>query len=270
MPSIVRETIKEIGYTRAKLRLRLRDLRRHLRDRRAVRRTSPMGVDTGGAGDQGMMFGYACDETEELMPLPIMLAHRLVQRLSEAAPQRRARLTCGPTASPRSPSSTRAAGRCASTPSSSPPSTPRRSKHAALKEAIIEEVVRPVIPADLLTHETKFHINPTGRFVDRRAAGRHGPDGPQDHRGHLRRHARRTAAAPSRARTRRRWTAPPPTWPATSPRTSWPPDWPSACEVQLAYAIGVAEPVSVHVDTFGTGKLPEEPHRATRSASTSS
>ena len=106
--------------------------------------------------------------------------------------------------------------------------------------------------------DTKYHINPTGTFRHRRPAWRHRPHRTQDHRGHLRRHG------PSRRRRFHRQGSDQgrplrlPTWPATSPRTSWPPASRDRCEVQLAYAIGVAEPVSVLVDTFGTGKVDHE------------
>ena len=269
LPAIVRQTIKEIGYTRAKFGFDYETCA----VMSSIDQQSPdiaQGVDTGGAGDQGMMFGYACRETEELMPLPITLAHRLVQRLAEARRKRRARFPAPRRQVPGDRRVRRPPRRSASTPSSSPPSTPRPSSIPRLKEAIIEEVIRPVIPADLLTNETKFHINPTGRFViggpqgDTGLTGRKiivdtyggmGPHGGGAFSGKDPTKVDRSAClhgALRRQEHRRR-----------RPRAS-------AAKVQLAYAIGVAEPVSVHVDTFGTGKTSRGSHRRRSCASTSS
>jgi S-adenosylmethionine synthetase len=163
LPSIVRQTIKEIGYTRAKFGFDYETCA-------VINAIDPQsadiaqGVDTGGAGDQGMMFGYAVRETEELMPLPLTLAHQLVQRLSEARrkgeldflrPDGKSQVTVEYDGS----RALRVETVVISTQHA------EAIKHAALKEAIIEEVVKPVIPARFLTAETKFHINPTGRFV---------------------------------------------------------------------------------------------------------
>jgi S-adenosylmethionine synthetase len=117
-----------------------------------------------GAGDQGMMFGYACDETKELMPMPIMLAHKLTRGLAK---QRRSGELpfVRPTASRRSASCTRTTARCASTTWSSPPSTARTSATRNCSDAIIEKLIKKVVPASLLTKQTKFYVNPTGRFV---------------------------------------------------------------------------------------------------------
>jgi hypothetical protein len=163
LPSIVRQTIKEIGYTRAKFGFDYETCA-------VVSSIDPQsadiaqGVDTGGAGDQGMMFGYAVRETEELMPLPLTLAHRLVQRLSEA--RRKGELDfLRPDG--KSQVTVEYEGSRALRVETVVVSTQHAEaiKHAELREAIIEEVVRPVIPAALLTADTKFHINPTGRFV---------------------------------------------------------------------------------------------------------
>ena len=122
------------------------------------------GVDTGGAGDQGLMFGFACRETPELMPLPIMLAHKLARRLSEVRkandldflrPDGKSQVTI----EYEGKRPVRAAAIVISTQHS--PSI----SHADLSDAIIEKIIKPVVPAELLDSNTKFHINPTGRFV---------------------------------------------------------------------------------------------------------
>ena len=136
--------------------------------------------------------------------------------------------------------------RRASTPSSSPPSTPRRRATTTIKHEVLEHVIKPGHPRRPAGRQGHQLLRQPHRPLrHRRPAGRHRPDRPQDHRRHLRRLLPATAAAPSPARTPPRSTAPPPTWPATSPRTSSPPAWPTRCEVQLAYAIGVAHPTSL-------------------------
>src|SRR2546425_712865 len=162
-PSIVRNTIKEIGYTRAKFGFDYETCA-------VISSIDPQspdiaqGVDTGGAGDQGLMFGFAVRETEELMPLPLTLAHRLVMRLSQARrkgqmdflrPDGKSQVTVeyeGPR-----PIAVEAV--VVSTQHA------EAIKHPELKEAIIEEIIKPTIPGDFLTKKTKFHVNPTGRFV---------------------------------------------------------------------------------------------------------
>ena len=161
---IVRDVIRDVGYTRAKYGFDAETCAVIS----SIKRQSPdiaMGVDTGGAGDQGLMFGYACDETDELMPLPIMLAHKLVRRLSRSAqvgqrefPAARRQVAghrgiCGRPAGARG-----LRGR-------SPRSTATRFRIAELHEAILKEVIQHVVPESLMDSRTKFHINPTGRFV---------------------------------------------------------------------------------------------------------
>jgi S-adenosylmethionine synthetase len=215
-----------------------------------------MGVDTGGAGDQGLMFGFACDETEELMPLPILLAHKLVRRLAEV---RRAGVVNFLRPDGKSQVSVEyIGGRPArvdcvviSTQHSDEVST------SDLHEAVKHEVIKPVIPAAMLDNNTKFHINPTGRFVIGGPQGDVGLTGRKiivDTYGGYSRHGGGCFSGKDPSKVDR-----------------------SACymaryvaknivaagvarkaEVQLAYAIGVAEPVSVMVDTFGTGVIPEQ------------
>ena len=252
---IVRGVIREVGYTRAKYGFDA--------DTCAVisslKRQSPdiaMGVDTGGAGDQGLMFGFACDETEELMPMPITLAHKLVRRLSEVRKQghvnflrpdgksqvtveyvngRPVRVDCVVVSTQHSETV---------------------SNHD-LHEAVMHEVIRHVVPAGMLDSKTKFHINPTGKFVTGGPMGDAGLTGRKiivDTYGGYSRHGGGAFSGKDPTKVDR-----------------------SACymaryiaknlvasglahkvEVQLAYAIGVAEPVSVMADTFGTGTIPEE------------
>src|SRR5260221_7791067 len=162
-PSIVRHTIKDIGYTRAKFGFDYETCA-------VISSIDPQspdiaqGVDTGGAGDQGLMFGYAVRETEELMPLPLTLAHRLVMRLSEVRrkgqmdflrPDGKSQVTVEYEGS-------RPVGIEAVVVSTQ---HAEAIKHGDLQEAVIEEIIKPSIPAELLTKGTKFHVNPTGRFV---------------------------------------------------------------------------------------------------------
>ncbi len=253
-PSIVRHTIKEIGYTRAKFGFDYETCA-------VISSIDPQspdiaqGVDTGGAGDQGLMFGYAVRETEELMPLPLTLAHKLVMRLSEA--RRKGELEfLRPDG--KSQVTVEYEGTRAISVEAVVVSTQHAEaiKHAALKEAIIEEVVKPVIPEHLLTPKTKFHINPTGRFVvggpqgDTGLTGRKiivdtyggsAPHGGGAFSGKDPTKVDRSAAYMARYVAKNIVAA------GLAERAL----------IQLAYAIGVADPVSVHVETYGTGKLPE-------------
>ncbi len=252
--SIVRQTIKEIGYTRAKFGFDYETCA-------VISSIDPQsgdiaqGVDSGGAGDQGMMFGFAVRETAEYMPLPLTLAHALVRRLSEARrkgdldflrPDGKSQVTVEYDGG----RPVRVEAVVVSTQHA------EAIKHPELKEAIIEAVIRSVIPAELLTAETKFHVNPTGRFViggpqgDTGLTGRKiivdtyggsAPHGGGAFSGKDPTKVDRSAAYMARYIAKNLVAA------GLADRVL----------LQLAYAIGVADPVSVHVETFGTGKLPE-------------
>ena len=211
-----------------------------------------MGVDTGGAGDQGMMFGYATDETDELMPMPIMLAHRsrsaLADRRATTAsckwlrPDGKAQVTV--VYEDDAPGRGRHGRRLAR-------STTRRSRNAKIRKAIIDDVIEPSIPKELRGKKVKYHINPTGRFVVGGPQGDAGLTGRKiivDTYGGMGRHGGGAFSGKDPSKVDRsacyaaRWVAKNIVAAGLARR----------CEVQVAYAIGVAEPVSVMVDTFGT------------------
>jgi S-adenosylmethionine synthetase len=254
-PGLARKTIERIGYNRAKYGFDCHTCGVLT----AIHEQSgdiAMGVDSGGAGDQGMMFGYACNETEELMPLPLMLAHKLVRRLSEV--RRSGRLDYL-----RPDGKSQVSVRYENDKPVRVENVVVSTQHseivptATLREGIIEEVIRAVVPQSMLHRGTLFHINPTGRFVTGGPMGDSGLTGRKiivdtyGGRGHhgggafsgkdptkvdrsaayMARHIAKNLVAAGAA---------------------------DRCEVQLAYAIGVAEPVSVMVETFDTGAVPEE------------
>jgi S-adenosylmethionine synthetase len=213
-----------------------------------------MGVDTGGAGDQGMMFGFACNETPELMPMPISLAHKLTQKLSEV----RKNGTCP---------YLRPDGKSQVTVEYSAPGKVKRvdavvvsTQHSEmignddLRADMMKHVIQSVIPAHLLDEDTKYHINPTGRFVIGGPMGDSGLTGRKiivDTYGGMGRHGGGAFSGKDPTKVDRsaaymaRYIAKNVVAAGLADR----------CEVQLAYAIGVAEPVSVLVDTFGTEKV---------------
>ena len=253
--TLVRNTIRGVGYDRAKYGFDAETCAVMC----TVKRQSPdiaMGVDTGGAGDQGLMFGFACDETAELMPMPIQLAHRLTQRLSEVRksgkvdflrPDGKSQVTI----EYRDSRPVRVDCVVISTQHS------EKVSNADLRDAVTEHVIRPIIPAAMLDSKTKYHINPTGRFVIGGPMGDAGLTGRKiivDTYGGYSRHGGGAFSGKDPSKVDR-----------------------SACymaryiaknivaaglarkaEVQLAYAIGVAEPVSVMADTFGTAAVSEE------------
>lgn len=252
---IARETVRQVGYDNAKYGFDS--------DTCAVvctvKRQSPdiaMGVDTGGAGDQGLMFGFACDETEELMPMPIQLAHRLTQRLSEVRKNGKASFfrpdgKSQVTVEYRDGKPARVDCVVISTQHSDDVSTD------TLRSAVVEQVIQPIVPAHMLDSRTKFHINPTGRFVIGGPMGDAGLTGRKiivDSYGGYSRHGGGAFSGKDPSKVDRsacymaRYIAKNVVAAGLATRA----------EVQLAYAIGVAEPVSVMVDSFGTSTIPEE------------
>jgi S-adenosylmethionine synthetase len=254
-PSIVRNTIREIGYTRAKYGFDSETCA-------VISSIDPQspdiaqGVDTGGAGDQGLMFGFAVRETPELMPLPIMMAHKLVRRLTEVRksneldflrPDGKSQVTI----EYEGKRPVRASAIVISTQHS--PNVSSRD----LRDAIIENVIRPVVSPELIDDRTVFHINPTGRFVIGGPQGDTGLTGRKiivDTYGGRGRHGGGAFSGKDPTKVDRsacymaRYIA----------KNVVAAELADRCTVQLAYAIGVAEPVSVLVDTHGTGKIDED------------
>jgi S-adenosylmethionine synthetase len=214
-----------------------------------------MGVDTGGAGDQGLMFGYACDETPELMPLPIMLAHQLTRKLSDT---RRA----GELKFLRPDGKSQVSVEYLNGNPARIDAVVVSTQHAEmdiedLRRQVKAVIIDPVVPASMIDANTKFHINPTGRFV---IGGPHGDSGVTgrkiivDTYGGMGRHGGGAFSGKDPTKVDRsacymaRYIA----------KNIVAAGLASRCEVQLAYAIGVAEPVSVLVNTFGTSVVDEE------------
>jgi S-adenosylmethionine synthetase len=254
IPKIARDTISHVGYTDAAYGFDCKTCG----VLNAVQSQSPdiaMGVDTGGAGDQGLMFGYACDETEELMPLPIMLAHKLCRQLSEV---RRAGTLDFLRPDGKSQVSVeyvdgkpkRIEAVVVSTQHSDLIDTP------TLREKVRKYIIDPVIPQNMVDKDTAYHINPTGRFV---VGGPHGDTGLTgrkiivDTYGGMGRHGGGAFSGKDPTKVDRsacymaRYIA----------KNIVAAGLASRCEVQLAYAIGVADPVSVMAHTFGTSAIPE-------------
>ncbi len=252
---LVRDTIRGVGYDRAKYGYDGETCAVMC----TVKRQSPdiaMGVDTGGAGDQGLMFGFACDETEELMPLPIQLAHRLTQKLSEIRkagkvdflrPDGKSQVTI----EYRNGRPARVDAVVISTQHSDSVS------NEELRAAITDFVIKPVVPAAMLDKNTKYYINPTGRFVIGGPMGDAGLTGRKiivDTYGGYSRHGGGAFSGKDPSKVDRsacymaRYIA----------KNVVAAGLATKAEVQLAYAIGVAEPVSVMVDSFGTAAIDEE------------
>ncbi|MHB0949361.1 MAG: methionine adenosyltransferase [Gemmatimonadaceae bacterium] len=254
VPDVVRATVADIGYNDATFGFDAQTCA----VMSTIDRQSPdiaMGVDTGGAGDQGMMFGYASDETPELMPLPIVLAHRLTRALADRRkdgdlpwlrPDGKAQVTVVyeddiPVAVDTVVVSTQHADAIAS---------------RKIRQAIIRDVIEPVIPEALRGRKVTYHINPTGRFVVGGPQGDAGLTGRKiivDTYGGMGRHGGGAFSGKDPSKVDRsacyaaRWVA----------KNIVAAKLARRCEVQLAYAIGVAEPVSIMVDTFDTATVPE-------------
>ena len=254
-PKVVRDTIKDVGYTRAKFGFDS-DTCAVLS---SIHEQSPdiaMGVDPGGAGDQGLMFGYACRETDELMPMPIMLAHKLVKGLSCARrdgvmeylrPDGKSQVSIEyDNGTP-----VRVDTVVVSTQHSSD------VKNETLRDDIQEKIIDRVVPPSMVDKNTKYLINPTGRFV---VGGPHGDAGVTgrkiivDTYGGAAPHGGGAFSGKDPTKVDRsacymaRYVAKNVVAAGLADR----------CQVQLAYAIGVAEPVSVYVDSFGTGVVDDD------------
>ena len=255
VPKLAREVISDIGFTDAKMGFDAKTCG----ILNTIQSQSPdiaMGVDTGGAGDQGLMFGYACDETPELMPLPIMMAHKLVRQQSDV--RRDGKLTYLRPDAKSQVSVEYVDGKplridavVLSTQHDDDVSTEQ------LRADVKKYIIDPIVGGNMVDSQTKYHINPTGRFV---IGGPHGDTGLTgrkiivDTYGGMGRHGGGAFSGKDPTKVDRsacymaRYVA----------KNIVAAGLASRVEVQLAYAIGVAEPVSVMVNTFGTGTVPEE------------
>ena len=256
IPDIIRDTIKNIGYTRAKYGFDyetcavITSIHEQSSD-------IALGVDIGGAGDQGLMFGFACNETEELMPLPILLAHKLAMRLAEARrkdvlgylrPDGKTQVTI----EYKNSKPVRVDSIVVST---------QHSPEVTLKEIredVIEKVIKPTVPEEILDEEhVKYYVNPTGRFVVGGPMGDTGLTGRKiivDSYGGVGSHGGGCFSGKDPSKVDRsgsymaRYIAKNIVAAGIAERV----------QVQMAYAIGIPEPVSLLVETFGTGKIPSE------------
>jgi len=250
--AITREVIADIGYTSDDIGFNAAtcevDVRLHSQSQDIA-----MGVDRDGAGDQGLMFGYACNQTEEFMPVPIALSHRILNRLTEARQNGEVNWLRPDS---KSQVSVEFAGNRPVGISAVVVSTQHTPsvKQEEISSFITEKIVKDVVPHDFLTDKTKFHINPTGQFI---IGGPHGDCGLTgrkiivDTYGGWGRHGGGAFSGKDSTKVDRsaaymaRYVA----------KNIVAAGLADECEVQLAYAIGVAEPVSVHIDTNGTGKV---------------
>ncbi|WP_106496841.1 methionine adenosyltransferase [Lentibacillus sp. Marseille-P4043] len=272
IPAIVRQTIKDIGYTRAKFGFdaetcavltaideQSADIAGGVDTALEARqgKMSDEEIAAIGAGDQGLMFGFACDETEELMPLPISLAHKLAKRLADARkdeilpylrPDGKTQVTVE---YDENDNPVKVDTIVISTQHHQDISTEQ------IEKDLIEHVIHPIVPANLLDETTKYFINPTGRFVIGGPQGDAGLTGRKiivDTYGGYARHGGGAFSGKDSTKVDRsaayaaRYVA----------KNIVAAGLAKTCEVQLAYAIGVAEPVSIAIDTFGTGTVTEE------------
>lgn len=257
VPDVVRETVKKIGYTSAEYKFDAESCS----VLNAIHSQSPdiaMGVDTGGAGDQGIMFGYACDQTPELMPMPIMYAHKLVMKLADIRkgydgfmpylrPDAKSQVTIEYDENKKP---LRVDTIVISTQHDA------NASQKKIKEDVIEKVIKEVIPQNLIDDKTKYYVNPTGRFE---IGGPHGDTGLTgrkiivDTYGGWAPHGGGAFSGkdPSKVDRSATYAA------RHIAKNIVGAGLATECLVQLAYAIGVAEPVSVYIDTKGTGVIPD-------------
>ena len=268
IPKIVRDVVIDIGYDRAKygfdgytcsvltsIHEQSGDIAMGVDEALEVR-DGQEHEDENGAGDQGMMFGFACDETPELMPLPISLAHALSKRLTEVRKN-------GTLPYLRPDGKTQVTVEYENDRPVRVDTVVISTQHAEeiplsqIRADLLEQVVKPVIPAELLDADTKYYVNPTGRFVIGGPAGDSGLTGRKiivDTYGGYARHGGGAFSGKDPTKVDRsaayaaRWVA----------KNVVAAGLAKKCEVELAYAIGVAQPVSILVDTFGTGKYSDE------------
>ncbi len=264
---VARETIKEVGYDNAETDMDYRtckiivNMSKQSSDialgvDKALEEKEGEGILSEGAGDQGLMFGYACDETEELMPLPIMLAHKLSKRLTEVRKENIVE-------------NLRPDGKTQVTVEYEGNKPVRidtvviSTQHTAdadldkLKKDIKEKVIKYIIPSDLLDEKTKYYINPTGRFVIGGPLGDSGLTGRKiivDTYGGYARHGGGAFSGKDATKVDRSASY----MARCIAKNIVANKLAKKCEIQLSYAIGVAKPVSIYVETFGTATIPEE------------
>ena len=254
IPTIVRQTVRDIGYTDPHCRFHWENIAVIT----TIDKQSPdiaQGVDRQGAGDQGIMFGYACNETAELMPMPIHLAHKLAMRLAEVRKENILEWV-------RPDGKTQVTVEYHNGIPQQVDAIVISTQHhpdidnVKIKEGLIAEVIKPIISADMMTDDTKIYINPTGRFViggpvaDTGLTGRKivvDQYGGYAHTGGGCFSGKDPSKVDRSASYMARYIA----------KNLVAAGIADKCEVQLSYAIGIPEPISIFVDTYGTGKLPE-------------
>ncbi|NLN64969.1 MAG: methionine adenosyltransferase [Clostridiaceae bacterium] len=271
IPKVVRETIRDIGYDRAKYGFdsdtcavltaideQSTDIALGVNEALEAKRNEmeSNSIEAIGAGDQGMMFGYACDETPELMPMPISLAHKLTKALTDARKSGLLNFLLPDGKSQVTVEYEDHKPKRVDTVVISTQHSPEVD-HDTIEREVIQKIILPVIPAHLLDEKTRYLINPTGRFVIGGPQGDSGLTGRKiivDTYGGMGRHGGGAFSGKDPTKVDRsaayaaRYVA----------KNIVAAGLANRCEVQLAYAIGVAKPVSIMIDTFGTGKIPEE------------